>query len=173
MSKTSSLLFGFLFLKGGPVKKSTLLSLLDIHETELSPHLLTLKREMAHIPLTLLESDISVELTLNSELTLLFDSYIKKESEGDLSPSLIETLAAIAYTEKPTKFLISYIRGVSATQSLASLIAKDLVEEDSNGIYHLTTKGLSHLGVTTKKELPSYAELQKELSDKIINHEEK
>ena len=173
MEKVESLLLGFLFLKGGPVKKSSLFSLLDVDENAFSHLLLSLKKHLETLPFAIIESDTDIELTLNKELTELFDPYIKRERESDLTPSTLETLSAIAYSKKPTKFLVSYIRGVSATQSISSLIAKDLIEEDKEGVYHLTTKALSHLGVTRKEELPSYSELSLELEEKIASYEEK
>lgn len=173
MGKSESLLFGFLFLKGGPVKKTTLMSLFNANESEFAQILTQMRSDLHDIPLTLIESDTEIELTLDEELTVLFDPYIKREKEGDLTQSTLETLAAIAYTEKPTKFLVSYVRGVSATQSISSLIAKDLIEEDKEGVYHLTPAALSHLGITKKEDLPSYNRIKEELKQKLENHEEK
>ena len=169
MTPIESTLLAYLFLKGVPSKKETLKKVLGVTTEELIPIIAKLNETLRLLPFSLLENETDLELTLNSAMTELLDPYIKKEKEGELTQATLQTLTIIAYLNNPSKYEISYIRGVASNQSIAALLARGLIEETTADTFTLSLSALSHLGVTKKEELPSFQEIRKGFLEKIHN----
>lgn len=169
MTQAESTLLAYLFLKGVPSRKETLKKVLNISSEELLLAIVKLKEALNTLPFSLLENESEVELTLNSSMTESLSPYIKIEKEGDLTQATVQTLTVIAYLDNPSKYEISYIRGVASNQSIGTLLARGLIEETGSEKYTLSLEALSHLGVTTKEELPSFQEIRAGFLEKIHN----
>ena len=95
--------------------------------------------------------------------------YYKKLNEisnsKSLSQSALETLAIIAYNEPITRMQIDALRGINSSQMIRSLIAKDLVKEIGRAetvgkprLFGITDTFLDYFGLSSKNELPKFAE---------------
>ncbi len=169
MNKHESFVLSFLFIRGGPTKKELLQKVLSVNKEELTEILTHLKTSFENLPFAIIENDEEIELTLNKEMTEVLDPYLKREKEADLTPSTLQTLTIIAYLDKPSKFDISFIRGVSSAQSIGTLLAKGLIEEFETDTYSLSLEALSHLGVEKKEDLPDFVSVRKSFQEKIHN----
>ena len=81
---------------------------------------------------------------------------------GNLSQSLLEVLAVIAYNQPTTRAFVDAVRGVDSSYAVGSLTEKDLIEQcgrlDAPGrpsLYRTTTKFLRVFGISELSELPT------------------
>ena len=81
---------------------------------------------------------------------------------GNLSQSLLEVLAVIAYNQPTTRSFIDTVRGVDSSYAIGSLIDKNMIEAcgklDAPGrptLYKTTTDFLRVFGLSTLTDLPS------------------
>lgn len=167
MQRMEKLLFSHLFLKGSPSKKETLMKHLSLSKEELDSLTKNLRTALETLPVTMLENEIELELVLTKEMTEELAPFIKTEKEGTLTPAALQTLTIVAYLDNPSAFDISYVRGVASNQSIAQLIARNLIVEISEKKYTLTTEALTHLGIQKKDELPDYLETREKFLEKI------
>ena len=93
-----------------------------------------------------------------------------------LSQSALETLAIIAYNEPITRLEVDELRGVSSSQMIRSLIAKDFVKElgrkDVAGkpiLYGITKEFLDYFGLSSKDELPKFEEAKNDDEVELYN----
>lgn len=100
-----------------------------------------------------------------------FYPYIQKlypSKQIKLSPSILETLAIIAYKQPITKIEIEEIRGLDSGYALSQLLERSLVNNqqklDAPGqpsLYQTTGAFLEYFGLKNLKELPSLPEDEK------------
>ncbi|MBE6616826.1 MAG: SMC-Scp complex subunit ScpB [Ruminococcaceae bacterium] len=81
---------------------------------------------------------------------------------GNLSQSLLEVLAVIAYNQPTTRAFVDAVRGVDSSYAVGALTEKDLIEQcgrlDAPGrpsLYRTTTKFLRVFGISELSELPT------------------
>lgn len=81
---------------------------------------------------------------------------------GNLSQSLLEVLAVIAYNQPTTRAFVDAVRGVDSSYAVGALCEKDLIEQcgrlDAPGrpsLYRTTTKFLRVFGISELSELPT------------------
>lgn len=81
---------------------------------------------------------------------------------GNLSQSLLEVLAVIAYNQPTTRAFVDAVRGVDSSYAVSALCEKDLIEQcgrlDAPGrpsLYRTTTKFLRVFGISELSELPT------------------
>lgn len=81
---------------------------------------------------------------------------------GNLSQSLLEVLAIVAYNQPATRAYIDAVRGVDSSYALGALVEKDLIEQcgrlDAPGrpaLYRTTVKFLRVFGISEIAELPT------------------
>ena len=93
-----------------------------------------------------------------------------------LSQSALETFAIIAYNEPITRLEVDELRGVSSSQMIRSLIAKDFVKElgrkDVAGkpiLYGITKEFLDYFGLSSKDELPKFEETKNDDEVELYN----
>ncbi len=167
MEDSSRKILAFLFIRGMPVKKKAVEKACALSSAEFEEKLNSLKKHLENLPFLIIETKEDVELVLGKEETLFFDDYIKKEKEVDLSSGALQTLTIISYLEKPSLYEISFIRGVSAKQSVSTLLTKGLIDELENDTYDISAEALLYLGVTKKELLPRYEEMRANFLEKI------
>ncbi len=154
-----------LFAVGEPLAKKEAAKLLDISVEDLARTTEALSVALAERGLTLVTTDTHLELRTTPEAAPL----VKKLREGELSRDLgkagLETLAIILYRGGATRTDIDWLRGVNSSQTLRTLLLRGLIErvEDPTDKrkfrYRATTEALGHLGLSSAKELPQFAEL--------------
>lgn len=100
-------------------------------------------------------------------------TYLKKlfseETNENLSPSALETLAIIAYNEPITRTMVDEIRGVSSAHLIRKLVFKNLVKDVGRSelpgrpiLYGVTDEFLDHFGIASLAELPKIKEEEQE-----------
>ena len=85
-------------------------------------------------------------------------------------------MAIIAYNEPITRLEVDELRGVSSSQMIRSLIAKDFVKElgrkDVAGkpiLYGITKEFLDYFGLSSKDELPKFEETKNDDEVELYN----
>ena len=85
----------------------------------------------------------------------------------NLSQSALETLAIIAYNEPITRHEIDELRGVSSSQIIRNLVAKDFVKEVGRSeklgkpiLYGTTKEFLDYFGLDSKDRLPKIEDIK-------------
>jgi chromosome segregation and condensation protein ScpB len=167
MNDASRKILAFLFLRGLAVRKDLVMKACRLSESDLESALQGVREILHKTPFLLLETREELELVLNEKETLFFADYIKKEGEADLSPGTLQTLTIISYLDRPSLYEISFVRGVSAKQSISSLLSKGFISECGNDSYDISPETLLYLGVTRKEDLPNYAEIRAGFLEKI------
>ena len=93
--------------------------------------------------------------------------YTKVNEVKNLSQSALETLAIIAYNEPITRHEIDELRGVSSSQIIRNLVAKDFVKEVGRSeklgkpiLYGTTKEFLDYFGLDSKDRLPKIEDIK-------------
>ncbi len=91
-----------------------------------------------------------------------YQKLVDIENNKDLSESLLEVLAIIAYNEPITRNDIEDIRGTDASYQIRRLLLKGLIDNsdklDAPGrpsLYRITNKFLDYFNLKSKEELPN------------------
>lgn len=156
------LIEGFLFYKSAPQQKSFLIKLFDISSEEFVIALAVLKNRLESGATRLLETMDQVQLVTAPLMVPVIHVIRKNEMKADISKAGSETLAIILYREPVSRADIDRIRGVNSAFILRNLLIRGLVERNYNkmrGAYEfvISPELLSHLGITTKLELPDFS----------------
>ena len=170
MISHSQKLEALLFVAGEPVKKSTLLKLLEIDAEELERVADTLTHDLSGRGLSLLSTDTELELRACAESFEIIKEFRELELSGDIGRASLETLAIVLYKKGATRKEIDWIRGVNSSTALRTLLLRGLIEKkdydaDKRLAYYIPTMdALAHLGATSIEDLPRYEEFARELT---------
>jgi segregation and condensation protein B len=158
-----------LFYRAEPLSRQELSKLCGAGESDVSNALTTLKENLSHRGLELMEHGEEVELRTSKGASELIEKIRKEERERDLGRAGAETLAIILYQGPSTRSRIDYIRGVNSTFILRHLLIRGLINRVQNPsdqrsfLYEPSLELLAHLGVRNTSDLPEYGEIQQEL----------
>lgn len=159
-----------LFMRGDAVEIKKLAKLFEVPEAEIKQNLTHLGNDLEKRGITLVRTETHAELRTAPGASEVLEKLQKEELSGGIGKAGIETLSILLYKGPSTRSDIEYIRGVNAGAALRTLLVRGLVtrivnpEDSRSYLYKPTTEALSHLGVSSKEELPNYEELTKELS---------
>ena len=159
----------YLFFKGEPVEVKELSKVFDVSAEDITSALAHLKESTTERGIVLLESAEGYELGTHPDMGAQLAELRKVELNRELSKASVETLSIILYTEGTTRAEIDYIRGVSSSFILRSLLVRGLIvkKEDPTDarriLYAPSSDVLLHLGVRDLSELPEYQKLKTEL----------
>lgn len=164
----------YLFFKGEPVLLKKLSQVFDVKDIEIETALEELKASLSErgIVLMRLDSD-KVSLGTHPEMSEFFKELRKEELSKDLSKASLETLSIILYKQDVTRADIDYIRGVNSSFILRNLSTRGLIEKESHKddsrkfVYKPSLELLSFLGVTNRRELARFEEVQAKLEEKL------
>ncbi len=151
-----------LFYKTEPYEKDALAAFLSVSHDEIAGALTILTERLRTGGTRLIQTDTSVQLVTAPEFSLLIDQLKKDELSSDIGKAGAETLAIITYRGPLSRAEVDKIRGVNSTFIIRNLLVRGLVERrdhptDSRSfLYAVTPMLLSHLGVTTREELPDF-----------------
>ncbi|MDE1965934.1 MAG: SMC-Scp complex subunit ScpB [Patescibacteria group bacterium] len=160
-----------LFASGEPMAKKELESLRGVNAEELSEALRALSEALAGRGVTLVESEHALELRTAADAADIVKLLRESEFSRDLGKAGLEALAIILYREGATRSEVDWVRGVNSGATIRSLLLRGLVmrtedPEDARKVrYVATPDALAHLGVSSIRELPRYAELAHEIRD--------
>ncbi len=161
-----------LFAAGEPLTLKKLGSLLEKDSSEIEISLSLLKHSLQDRGIVLLQKDDEVSLGTSPETSDVVLKMLKEEREKELSKASLETLSIILYRSPVSRAEIDYVRGVSSTFTLRSLMVRGLIEKIENPgdkrsfLYRPTFDILSHLGITKLEDLPEYEALRTEMEEK-------
>lgn len=156
------LIEALLFYKAAPQNKQKLITLFAVPEEEFRAALKTLGERLKGGATRLIETETEIQLATAPELSTFIESLRKQDLTGDIGKAGAETLAIILYREPVTRADIDRIRGVNSSFILRNLLARGLITREPAGhntfAFRISTQLLQHLGVTTKHELPQFAD---------------
>ncbi len=157
---TEAQLEALLFVAERPVSRRELATLTGASADTVNARLGDLEVSLAGRGIRLLVDGDRVALATAPEAGLLVGRYVGREPTR-LSPSMLETLAIVAYRQPVTKSGIERIRGVDAEYAIRGLLHRRLVVElgraDAPGrpfLYGTSVDFLERFGLTSLDELP-------------------
>lgn len=116
------------------------------------------------------------KLTTKKEYASYYQKLTELTSIRTLSQSALETLAIIAYNEPITRLEVDELRGVSSSQMIRNLVAKDLIKEVGRStklgkpiLYGITDQFLDYFGLNSKNDLPKVLIENEKLNDEAID----
>jgi segregation and condensation protein B len=149
-----------LFVAERPLSRRELATLTGASGETVDARLGDLEMTLAGRGIRLLVDGDRVALATAPETGLLVGRYVGREPTR-LSPSMLETLAIVAYRQPVTKAGIERIRGVDAEYAIRGLLHRRLVVElgraDAPGrpfLYGTSFDFLERFGLTSLEELP-------------------
>lgn len=160
-----------LFIHGEPLSREKIFAALAVDDIEgeeiVKEYVEKLKNEERG--LSLVASGGKVQLVTKPEFGAILEQFVKEELAEDLSPASLEALAIIAYHGPVSKSRIEYLRGVSSSFILRSLLLRGLIERvpdparPASYVYSASIDLLKYLGVSSREDLPKYREFRNSL----------
>jgi len=157
---------GLLFYKASPQKKSSLMKLFGVEESEFAAALDRVRGKLEHGATRLLETETEIQLVTAPELSDFIDTLRRDELSGDIGKAGAETLAIVLYKEPVSRAEIDRIRGVNSAFILRNLMTRGLIARESAGksfVFRISPALLEQLGVTNKQELPEFGTIMDQL----------
>ncbi len=158
-----------LFYKTEPIKKSALVEIFSVSESEIDGALAQLSVSLLPRGIRLTETDTVVQLVTAPEVNELIEQVRKDEIRGDIGKAGAETLAIILYRGPISRIEVDRIRGVNSTFIIRNLLIRGLVErrphptDTRSFVYAVTPSLLNHLGVAKREALPEFADIMNAL----------
>ena len=166
-----------LFATGRIVKKSELMSILELSDKEIDLTINGLKEkyEGADSGITIIEVKDGYQMATKKEyydyLYPAFDNRLKPK----LSQASLETLAIIAYNERCTRADIDSIRGVDTSGSVYKLLDYNLIEPAGKAdlpgkpmTFKVTDEFMKMFGLKTLQDLPDLPKFKLDSNRQIV-----
>ena len=159
------LIESLLFVAGRPVSLKELARATGKKEAEVAELLAALIAEKKNTGIVILEQNRSYLMSTNPQNSEAVKSFLNTDLREKLTDAAIETLAIITYKQPVSRAEIEAIRGVNSQYTIRLLLMRGLVEKvqspkDNRSHYYQTThEFLQHLGLSSVKDLPDFAEL--------------
>lgn len=166
-----------LFYRTEPYEKDALATFFDVPLETVNSGLQILAERLKTGGTRLIQTDTMVQLLAAPEHSELIERLKKEELSSDIGKAGAETLAIITYRGPLSRTEIDKIRGVNSTFIIRNLLVRGLIERrdhpsDSRSfIYAVTPMFLSHLGVTTREELPDFETVMNSIDNFEKNEE--
>ena len=161
---------GLLFLVGEEgIDVKTISNILEISEKEVIQALEELFKDYQNKErgITIKNLGGLFKLTTKKEHKKYYTKLSEINEVKNLSQSALETLAIIAYNEPITRHEIDELRGVSSSQIIRNLVAKDFVKEVGRSeklgkpiLYGTTKEFLDYFGLDSKDRLPKIEDIK-------------
>ena len=172
------LLEAMLFAAGRPVTVSELASVLDISQSEVTSHLLSLREVLRNRGIRLQNNGYEWRLVAAPEASTVIQRLLGLGMPPKLSSAAMEALAIIAYKQPITKGQIDLIRGVDSSGVINSLLTRGLIEEVGRAetpgrpiLYGTTEMFLELFGLESLDQLPKLEDARHSI-DKLISRED-
>ena len=178
-SHTTAAAEAILFSMGHEVRVADLALALDLSEEEMDQVLEALhaKYDQDDSGLTLLHLEDHVQLCAKPKYYDALIRIVKEPRTYELTDTLLETLAIIAYRQPVTRLDIEKIRGVKSDYAVGQLIDYGLICEkgrmEAPGkplLFGTTDEFLRHFGFSSLDEMPTFGreELERFRSDAML-----
>ncbi|OGE76290.1 MAG: SMC-Scp complex subunit ScpB [Candidatus Doudnabacteria bacterium RIFCSPHIGHO2_02_FULL_48_21] len=164
MMDLKSQIESLLFVAGRPVSLKELHKATGRPEDDIVKVLEELKKAREDSGIIILEQDKKFLMSSNPEHTTAVKEFLNTDLRQKLTDAAIETLAIITYKQPVSRAEIEAIRGVNSQYTIRLLMMRGLIEKaagkDARSNYYQTThEFLQHLGITSIKDLPEFADL--------------
>ncbi len=159
-------LMTILFLSGDEISIDNLAKLCEVSVVDMESAFSELKMYLNEGGLDLLINKGMVSIATKAEQAKIVQNFWVGELSGELSPATLQVLTLVAYLGSPTQKDISFIRGVQSSQSIRTLSVRGMVTKQGE-ICTITTDALKYLGVTRIEDLPDFANINKDLKQKL------
>ncbi len=153
-----------LFAVGSPVELKNIANAIELSNELTYQLILQLKDDYVKNQrgFNIIENDDKFQMCTNSDYYNVVKKLYEKPQKNELTPTMMETLAIIAYKQPITKAEIDEIRGVSSNSPVNNLLEFGLIEEkgrlDQIGrpiILGTTDEFLKYFGITSMEEFAS------------------
>lgn len=172
METLASIIESILFVSGNEVAISDISDKLGVSDEEvlLTARELQNKYNLETSGINLLIFNNKLQFCSNPANGLSVETVLNPIKERELSKSMLETAAIIAYKQPVTRTELDQIRGVNSDYALQSLMKLEVVEvvgrKDAIGkplLYGTTDKFLKRFQISSLDELPDINELMKKI----------
>ncbi len=170
MDNTANTLQAILYANGGEMKKSELVSLMQISQDELIQNIVELSQMVADTGLDLIVTETSISLRSAAKYAEYVAELQKKNDEKDIGTAGLEIITIVLYKEAASRAVIDYIRGVNSSGTLRQLVLRGLLERKRDQhdarawVYTATPELFAYVGITSGEQLPEYETLATALS---------
>lgn len=170
-----------LFAKGEPVSLKDISNVIGKKENETKKIIEKIIKnyEEEEKGIKIIKVDNSYQMCTNPQYFTYVKNLYNVPQKKNISQTLLETLAIVAYKQPITKSQIEYIRGVSCEHAINSLIKYELIEEkgrlDTIGkpiIFGTTDYFLKYFGFTSLDNMPKVEneeDIKKQVQDEVFN----
>lgn len=172
METLASIIESILFVSGNEVAISDISDKLGVSDEEvlLTARELQNKYDLETSGINLLIFNNKLQFCSNPANGVSVETVLNPIKERELSKSMLETAAIIAYKQPVTRTELDQIRGVNSDYALQSLMKLEVVEvvgrKDAIGkplLYGTTDKFLKRFQISSLDELPDINELMKKI----------
>ena len=172
METLASIIESILFVSGNEVAINDISEKLGVSDEEvlLTARELQNKYDLETSGVNLLIFNNKLQFCSNPANGLSVETVLNPIKERELSKSMLETAAIIAYKQPVTRAELDQIRGVNSDYALQSLMKLEVVEvvgrKDAIGkplLYGTTDKFLKRFQISSLDELPDVNELMKKI----------
>ncbi len=172
METLASIIESILFVSGNEVAINDISDKLGVSDEEvlLTARELQNKYDLETSGINLLIFNNKLQFCSNPANGLSVETVLNPIKERELSKSMLETAAIIAYKQPVTRAELDQIRGVNSDYALQSLMKLEVVEvvgrKDAIGkplLYGTTDKFLKRFQISSLDELPDVNELMKKI----------
>lgn len=172
MVTLASIIESILFVSGNEVAINDISEKLGVSDEEvlLTARELQKKYDLETSGINLLIFNNKLQFCSNPANGLSVETVLNPIKERELSKSMLETAAIIAYKQPVTRTELDQIRGVNSDYALQSLMKLEVVEvvgrKDAIGkplLYGTTDKFLKRFQISSLDELPDVNELMKKI----------
>lgn len=151
-----------LFVAGEAVPMKDISQITGLDAAALQTALQELRSSLEGHGLSLVESAEGVQLVTAPEVGPFLKQFLADDG-SHLSRAAAETLALIAYRGPISRYDVDAIRGVDCRRIISQLVYRGLVRKESKEgravMYDISDEFFMHMGVTSREQLPRFAEL--------------
>lgn len=165
-ARLESVLESILFVADQPISLKELAETTGMPIGEVSAALECLTAELLDRGIRVTRSAERYHLVSAPEHAEAVAKFLHKELRGNLSATVVETLAIVAYKQPVTRGEIEEIRGTPADYAIRQLLVRGLIEPKGrrDGLgrpmeYATTAEFMNHLGITDQSNLPALPDL--------------
>jgi segregation and condensation protein B len=159
--KVKVALESLLFVAQEPVELSILARSLHLKDSEVEAALDSLAEDCRQRGVRIQRSGDLVQMATAPEAARYVENFLNMDHHQRLSTAGLETLAIVAYRQPVTRAGIEAIRGVNSDGAVATLLARDLIEEVGRAhvpgrpaLFGTTVRFLEHFGLEKPSDLP-------------------
>ncbi len=177
-SELSTTIEALLFALARPLSREELSRMLTATPEEVEAALATLAASLEGRGMVLVDDSKVVELRTGAGAAETIERIRREEFSRDIGRAGLEALAAILYRGPLSRSEIDFIRGVNSSQTLRTLLMRGLIrkvpnpKDERSFLYEPTTEVFAELGVSTRADLPEYADVRKKLAELEASYKE-